>query len=482
MATESAYERLQSLYDGHMWIDTFSYEKAEERIESDNLDADGVSDLFNQNSKTLIASFERDIKRASNWMPYYACLKKVFLAGSSDDIVLAPRYAHQRLTGTYRAEISSYYDYEYKVGIQYAPYSAIIEASNNRITIPYSFGSEDKYTVRVFMILSNGDETPFLTTAVYAVAEDLYHLKYYKADLHMHTIYSDGLEEPQLTAAYARASGMDVIAITDHNHIEGSIKGRKVIAETEANMTVILGEEYALEYSPMHILSYGLEKPIDRVYLKRWIENSPELDKFIHDDIVSDPLAYACTQLLLEKVHDLGGITILAHPYWKPPASMGGRVDTPERLFRDLAKRRQFDGVELVSGSPIGQYSGSISQHLLEREMMGDFEGIPVIGITDSHRYTVDPISGKHFTVLFARSRSEEDVLTALQKGNCVAVEKTEGDSLVYGTLRYVKFAYFLLEHYFPIRDQIARKEGIQLLMDQMNPDIIESALIGEGL
>ncbi len=44
-----------------------------------------------------------------------------------------------------------------------------------------------------------------------------------RADLHMHTTASDGWPTPtQLVEHAARRAGLDVIAITDHDTIEGA--------------------------------------------------------------------------------------------------------------------------------------------------------------------------------------------------------------------------------------------------------------------
>ena len=73
----------------------------------------------------------------------------------------------------------------------------------------------------------------------------------------------------------------------------------------------------------------------------------------------------------------------------------------------------------------------------------------------------MDPISGKHFTIVFAKSKSKEHVLEALSEGFTVAVELVNGSPLCYGGHRLVKFAEFLLKNYFPARDRVAQKEAI---------------------
>ena len=279
----------------------------------------------------------------------------------------------------------------------------------------------------------------------------------------MHTTYSDGYEPPELVVASARERGMDIIAVTDHNAFSGSVVAREKAAELGLDMTVILGEEYSLEYSPMHILDLGTEKEIDRKYLTKQVLEMPETKKIIESNptLSCDVEVYACTQVLLDQVSKMGGISILAHPYWKPIALNGSRMDTPENVYIELGKDRKFAGIEIVSGSPDGEFNVSNLQASLARTILGHFEGLPIIGITDSHSYTTDPISGKHFTIVFAKSKSKEHVLEALSDGFTVAVELVNGKPLCYGEHRLVKFAEFLLKNYFPTRDLVARKEAV---------------------
>ena len=212
----------------------------------------------------------------------------------------------------------------------------------------------------------------------------------------------------------------------------------------------------------MHILSLGTKKPIERKYLTKQVCDMEDTKKIISEcaNLSCDKEAYACTQVLLDEVRRIGGISILAHPYWKPIAMNGTRMDTPENLYIELGKDKRFSGIELVSGSQEGEYNVSNLQALLARDILGDFDGVPIIGITDSHYYTSDPICGKHYTIVIADDKEEKNVLNALNEGNCVAVEIAGNIPLCYGKHRLVKFAQFLVKYYFPKRDKAAAQEA----------------------
>ncbi|HUL37195.1 MAG TPA: PHP domain-containing protein [Thermodesulfobacteriota bacterium] len=78
-------------------------------------------------------------------------------------------------------------------------------------------------------------------------------------DLHLHTTASDGVLSPSEVVRYAKAKGLQAIAITDHDTIEGCEEG---LAEGERiGFEVIPGIEISAEHSPgsMHILGFFLD-------------------------------------------------------------------------------------------------------------------------------------------------------------------------------------------------------------------------------
>jgi predicted metal-dependent phosphoesterase TrpH len=78
-------------------------------------------------------------------------------------------------------------------------------------------------------------------------------------DLHLHTTASDGVLSPSEIVRYAKAKGLQAIAITDHDTIEGCEEG---LSEGERiGFEVIPGIEISAEYSPgsMHILGFFLD-------------------------------------------------------------------------------------------------------------------------------------------------------------------------------------------------------------------------------
>jgi len=78
-------------------------------------------------------------------------------------------------------------------------------------------------------------------------------------DLHLHTTASDGVLSPSEIVRYAKAKGLQAIAITDHDTIEGCEEG--LLEGERIGFEVIPGIEISAEYSPgsMHILGFFLD-------------------------------------------------------------------------------------------------------------------------------------------------------------------------------------------------------------------------------
>lgn len=77
-----------------------------------------------------------------------------------------------------------------------------------------------------------------------------------RADLHIHTYYSDGTQSPAEVVSEAAACGLAAIAITDHDTLDGVAEA--VTAGQSLGVEVITGVELSSDFSgkDIHILGY----------------------------------------------------------------------------------------------------------------------------------------------------------------------------------------------------------------------------------
>jgi len=78
----------------------------------------------------------------------------------------------------------------------------------------------------------------------------------FRADLHLHTTYSDGALQPKDLVQHAYAAGLSVISITDHDHVGAIDEARE--AGKSLGVEVVPGVELsvALNDKDIHLLAY----------------------------------------------------------------------------------------------------------------------------------------------------------------------------------------------------------------------------------
>jgi predicted metal-dependent phosphoesterase TrpH len=138
------------------------------------------------------------------------------------------------------------------------------------------------------------------------------------ADLQIHTRFSDGSDSPRDVLRWAERKRLDVIAITDHDTIEGALIAGELALESRSYPDVIVGEEVSSVDG--HIL--GL---------------------FLHTRV---PPGLSAEETVAA-IHEQGGIAIAAHPYWRHASS--GRRGWVYSVG-DHVEHVAFDAVEVLNG------------------------------------------------------------------------------------------------------------------------------------
>jgi len=135
------------------------------------------------------------------------------------------------------------------------------------------------------------------------------------ADLHVHTAFSwDANSAVEEVLARAASIGLDLVAITDHNTIDGALAARRIAERLDNGVDVIVGEE--LDTQNGHLIGLFLTDP------------------------VPPRLTFAET---IHRIHEQGGLAIVPHP--------GGPLPwhaTPRRITGNC---HHLDGLEAASTS-----------------------------------------------------------------------------------------------------------------------------------
>src|SRR5262249_54573425 len=81
-----------------------------------------------------------------------------------------------------------------------------------------------------------------------------------RADLHMHTNLGDGLASPRKVLEMARARDLKVIAVTDHDHMEGAKRVQELIEREGWPVEMIWGCEVTCREG--HFLGLFMKRPV----------------------------------------------------------------------------------------------------------------------------------------------------------------------------------------------------------------------------
>lgn len=125
-------------------------------------------------------------------------------------------------------------------------------------------------------------------------------------DLHIHTVASDGEGDCIQIIESAKNKGCKLISITDHN----SVEAYKNIQDD----ILLTGIEFDCWYGLVfiHLLAYGID--INNEKLKKFFAKN----KRGTESAVLRLFSFRNVKLLINAIHNAGGIAVLAHPacYW----------------------------------------------------------------------------------------------------------------------------------------------------------------------
>lgn len=371
---------------------------------------------------------------------YFEIAPKIVQAGKQSRITIKSKEPRMRLSGTYLVMVVPYYEYSFVPFENYKDEIFEVIAKDGALSFEYDFSCEQMYRIIV------GEKTEkglglLLKTAVYALQDDVFRLIPLIGDFHSHTIHSDGLDSPESVLNSAIRLGLDFIAITDHNNYLGSVDALKIAKDKKLPITVINGEEYSCTFTNMHIISLGATSALDEKYY--CAEPDSENTKLS---------AFELTKQLCRRIKENGGLSVMCHPLWKPLHSDGSRIDVPMSLVKELMEHNVFDAVEIVGGSPIEDSMTSHMQHLWAVNYGATPDKTAYLGSTDSHTYSIDPICGKHFTLVFAENNNQKAIVDAVRNKLTVAVQiLNSNNALCFGLPRYCMFAQFYIKEILKI-------------------------------
>jgi len=170
-----------------------------------------------------------------------------------------------------------------------------------------------------------------------------------RADLHIHTLASDGTAGiVEILDHVERSTDLDVIAITDHERIDAALAARAISRDRGLRAQVVVGEEVTTRGG--HLLGLFLTERVKPLQSLR---------------------------STIAAIHDQGGLAIPAHPLVPYPLCAQGWV--LRRLIADPDPRFRPDALEAFNPTTLGRpMHGRVVRFAAE-------QGLPTVGNSDAH-------------------------------------------------------------------------------------------------
>ena len=394
---------------------------------------------------------------------YFDVTPRIVPADAEAVIEITPRFDHARFREGCTYEITYVPTERLAQKSGWAPgVKAPVTPENGRYQFKMFFEGEQEHVL--FIEETCGDKKRvFGDFRVYSLAPDLFALRPYKGDFHMHSHHSDGVESPAYVAGACRRVGLDFMALTDHKKYAPSIKAKQAYDQVPIDLRIYPGEEVHPPDNPVHLLSFGANAGVSELYqdeaayraeVQAVADALPELPPGV------DRFQYASCLWAYGKIREREGLGMFCHHYW----FTGHQYYVPEALVDHLFETQPFDMLELISGfgwQDLNETDVNALQVARYQEERAKGKRIPICGISDTHGVERSDAFGRYYTLCFAPSLELPDIKAAIMGLNSVAVEAVRGDlPRAYGPFRLVRYALFLLREVFPQHDELCFEEG----------------------
>lgn len=253
-----------------------------------------------------------------------------------------------------------------------------------------------------------------------------------KADVHIHSVYSDGDEKIEDILEYAQnKTDLDVIAISDHDTIEGALKAQELMKGKNYRFQLIIGEEITTQEG--HIVG---------LFLKEAIPSNLSV------------------QETLARIRVQKGLAIASHPFYHSKMKHAKYATMDGIGATTLLRNNSFiDAIEIVNATPTLS-DENLAASILNKTLLFNAE----VGNSDAH---ILAAIGMGYTLFEGK--------TAADFRKAVLQHQTRAMYKNWSYLGLFKYAYF----YFPL--------GLRLLIHTIlhgrkhrPPDLLEEEIKAE--
>lgn len=216
-----------------------------------------------------------------------------------------------------------------------------------------------------------------------------------RIDFHTHSSVSDGTDPPAAVMRQARAAGLDVVALTDHDTVDGH---PEALLELPSGLTFVPGMELScrLDGHSVHMLAYLFDPA--NAELAGQCERI-RTDRVRRAEAMVSRLAELGTGVTWEQVTEMAGGGVVGRPHIARALAAEGVIDEPSLAFteewigmggrayvgryalepvRAIALIRAAGGVAVLAHPRAGRDSWMIPDEVIARLAGGGLAGVEV--------------------------------------------------------------------------------------------------------
>ncbi len=413
-------------------------------------------------------------------LKYFNIFPRIVAEGKKTTIKVEPLYGHKKIKDEAKYEVA-YIPMETGGDDEAGVFEKAFEIQpvNGLFEISLTFVGEQEHRIRILETIGQ-EQREYCSFSVYSVKEDLYNLRPYKGDLHMHSYYSDGNESPAYVAGACRKIGLDFMAITDHEQYQPSLETQEAYKNLDIDLLICPGEEIHPPDNEVHMINFGGKFSVNDLIRNDKESYFKEVEEIRQKENIplskQEQYKYASCKWCFDKIREAGGLSIYCHPYWV----FENRYNVSINLHNYIYHKQPFDAYEIIGGFFIHEAESNLLQVAYYHEERAKGKQMPIVGVSDAHGCDNGELFGWYYTVVFASDLKLSSLIEGIKNCKSVAVEALPGNPIrVYGPYRLVKYVSFLIREIFPIHDELCYEEGKLMLRylsgDQGAADILKA-------
>ena len=312
--------------------------------------------------------------------------------------------------------------------------------------------------------------------AVYALKPDLYELRPFKGDIHMHSVRCGHAKlEPKVIPAHSRRVGFDFMGLSEHWQVAPSFEAIETAKPWKCGLELYSAEEIHSPSALLHSVAVGhRESPcvwrinhmeefarLVEAEMKDPVYRPYDLDPFEH-------LQAAMATLLYRKAREFGAkLIVYSHPSDRNRTNHTD--DPPENFRRFMLEKGEWDALELPNNSTCYYNLATrrndrlMLMNAIVMELIAKGRNPNIVAASDCHDQKAE-FFGQVYTVIFAKSCDVDSFVDAVKNRRSIGLQFPSTPRYIcFGPSRLQKFQSFLELHYWPGHDKLCKQQSALL-------------------